>query len=84
MHTEKKYIYTHTRKKEKTKYTNKHMQTFSASWSDNVFWNEIIVKHETKIIMKCQIINDFVPITVNAMEVKIIQVDAKTQAQNPF
>ena len=60
------------------------MQTFSASWSDNVFWNEIIVKHETKIIMKCQIINDFVPITVNAMEVKIIQVDAKTQAQNPF
>ena len=34
--------------------------------------------------MKCQIINDFVPITVNAMKVKIIQVDAKTQAKIHF
>lgn len=84
MHTEKKYIYTHTRKKKTKNKIHKHMQTFSASWSDNVFWNKIIVKHETKIIMKCQIINDFVPITVNAMKVKIIQVDAKTQAQNLF
>ena len=33
--------------------------------------------------MKCQITNDFVP-TVNAMKVKIIQADAKTQAQISF
>lgn len=46
MCTEKKKIHAQKTKeqiiknKKKTKHTNKHTQTFSASWSDNVFWNK--------------------------------------------